>query len=371
MDARLQKGAEAAQLRRVITDTHAAEAALDALCVRLATLRAEDGALMWRSGGFEAALPGLRHLQGAGDGVEGLIEAFEDCRLSGRPISALVSVKARKAVYDARLHPSADGRSIHVELQDAAERRTDERRRLEDRERLLLTSRVLSVGEMASLVAHELNQPIGAVVNLLRGLKAKLVRGTLTVEAGSAAIDRGVEQALYASGVIARIRSFVDQRQPQVTTLDLAKLARDTLGLLDWEIQRDGVETDIRVPPDLPPVLGDAVMIQQVLVNIARNGVEAMRRIPGERLLRLEAAAGVREVEMRIVDSGPGMDEATAQRIFQPFYSTKSDGMGVGLGVCRSVVELHGGRLWRTSPEGGGSAFHMALPRAPVEHAAA
>ena len=341
--------------------------ALDALGLRVATAEAATGAVLWRSGGFDAALPGLPSLSEPGDQAGGLAEAFGDCRLSGKPIVALVTLRGARSVFDARLAPSADGQRIHVELQDAGERRADERRRLEDRERLLLTSRVLSVGEMASMIAHELNQPIGAVTNLLRGLKAKLARGALTPENGLPAIEKCVEQALYASGVIARIRTFVDQRQPQVAPLDLAKLAADTLGLLDWEIQRDHVDAAIDVPRDLPPVLGDAVMIQQVLVNLARNALDAMRASGQGRRLSLSGRARGAEVEMRIQDGGPGVDEATAARMFQPFYSTKTGGMGVGLGVCRSIVELHGGRLWHSAPPEGGSIFHLALPQAPME----
>ena len=344
--------------------------ALDALGVRLATVVAVDGRVLWRSRGFDAALPGLPSLADPGPEVAGLAEAFDDCRLSGRPVSALVTLRGAKSVYDARLAPSADRARIHVELQDAAERRADERRRLEDRERLLLTSRVLSVGEMASMIAHELNQPIGAVTNLLRGLKAKLARGALTPETGLPAIEKGVEQALYAAGVIARIRTFVDQRQPRVEPLDLDRLARDTLALLDWEIQRDAVDARAESAEAPPPVLGDAVMIQQVLVNMARNALDAMRA-GSVRRLRLSTRARAKEVEVRIADTGPGVDEAVAARMFQPFYSTKSDGMGVGLGVCRSIVELHGGRLWHTpADEGAGSVFHMALPRADLTEAA-
>jgi two-component system, LuxR family, sensor kinase FixL len=111
-------------------------------------------------------------------------------------------------------------------------------------------------------------------------------------------------------------------------------------------------------------VLGDQVMIQQVLVNLARNAIEAMRGEAGERRLSLKARAGAKEVEIRVEDTGPGVEAQAAARMFQPFYSTKDGGMGVGLGVCRSIVELHGGRLWHSPAKAGGSVFHLALPRA-------
>jgi two-component system, LuxR family, sensor kinase FixL len=335
-------------------------AALEALGLRVAAFDAE-GRVTWRTGGFDAALPGLNLADAPG--VAGLAEALADVRLAGKPVSALVTGRGERSVFDARLAPADDG-LIYVELQDAAERQAEQRRRLEDRERLLLTSRVLSVGEMASMLAHELNQPIGSVVNILRGLRAKLARGALTLETGEAALAKGVDQALYASGVIARIRTFVDQRQPRVEPLDLARLARDTLDLLDWEIVRDRVSARADCPEHLPAVLGDAVMIQQVLVNLARNALDAMRAHGPDRRLVVSAEARAREVELAVRDSGPGVDDAAAQRMFQPFYSTKSDGMGVGLGLCRSIVELHGGRLWHTAAADGGSIFHLGLPRA-------
>ena len=345
-----------------LSDTSPVAEALEALEARVAAFDVRDGRMLWRTPAFDAALPGLRNADIPPPGTTGLAEAMADARLASGPISALITAKQFRAVFDARLARSIDGRHVYVELEDAAERQAEQRRRLEDRERLLLSSRVLSVGEMASMLAHELNQPIGAIVNLLRGLKAKLARGTLTAETGEAALAKGIDQALYASSVIARIRTFVDQRQPRVEALDLARLARDTLDLLDWEIQRDRVTATTDLAPALPAVLGDQVMIQQVLVNLARNALDAMRAHGPDRRLTFTARASEREVELCVQDSGPGVAEEAAARMFSPFYSTKADGMGVGLGLCRSIVELHGGRLWHSPAEGEGSIFHLALP---------
>lgn len=343
--------------------------AVEAIGLRLAAFDARDGRLIWRTPGFEAALPGLSCGDAPPPGVAGLAEGLAQARRTAGPITTLVTSRGARSVFDARLSLADDGDRIFLALEDAADRQAEQRRRLEDRERLLLSSRVLSVGEMASMLAHELNQPIGSIVNLMRGLKAKLVNGTLTAERGEAALNKGVEQALYASAVIARIRTFVDQRQPRVERLDLARLARDTLDLLDWEIQRDHVEARTSLPTGLPPVLGDPVMIQQVLVNLARNALDAMRTQVAGRRLVIAGAAGSGEVALEIRDSGPGVSEEVAAKMFSPFYTTKADGMGVGLGLCRSIVELHGGRLWHSPAEGGGSVFHLGLPRAPEEEA--
>ncbi len=336
--------------------------AVEALGLRLAQIAPNSGRVVWRNAAFAQALPNLE----VADALPGLARAVAEAQASGAAKAALVPAADHRRVYDARLAPASDGETVYVVLEDAAERQAAQQRHLEDRERLLLTSRVLSVGEMASMLAHELNQPIGSIVNLLRGMKARLNRGALTAETGAAALDKAAEQALYASGVIARVRSFVDQRQPRVEPLDLARLGRATLDLLDWEIQRDGVEGRTDLPADLPSVLGDQVMIQQVLVNLARNALDAMRGVTEtpRRLTVAAAALATDEVELSIADTGPGVGEEAAAKLFQPFYSTKADGMGVGLGVCRSIVELHGGRLWFTRNPQRGSTFHVALPSA-------
>ncbi len=335
--------------------------ALQSLGARLGAIAADDGRLVWATAGFAEALEGCERPVEA---LEGLEEALDRALRAGEPVSAVVSARQARRVYDARVAPGGDGTLLFVELDDAAERHAAQLRHLQDREQLLLTSRVLSVGEMASMLAHELNQPIGSVVNLLRGMKARLKRGALAEEAGQAALDSAIEQALYASGVIARIRTFVDQRQPRVEPLDIADLARGALDLLDWEIRRDGVTARVEAPQALPVVRGDAVMIRQVLVNLARNALDAMRAAAGpERRLTVRAGlTGQGEVELAVVDTGPGVSEEAARRMFEPFYSTKDAGMGVGLSVCRSIVELHGGRLWLTRNSGQGSTFHLALP---------
>jgi len=328
--------------------------------------------LVWRSDAFADCFSDLT--EGAALAVvearlPGLSQALETARQAGVATALIVQPGGRR-VHEVRLAQS--GERVFVELSDAAERQEAQQRHLADREELLLTSRVLSVGEMATMIAHELNQPIGSIANILRGLKARLQRDALTREIGAEALDRATEQALYASGVIQRVRTFVDQRQPQVQRLDLSRLARNTLELLDWEITRDRVTARAETPADLPPVLGDPVMIQQVLVNLARNALDAMR---GADLSRRELTIAAREIidarqiELTLTDSGPGIPEDASGRVFSPFFSTRSGGMGVGLGICRSIIELHRGRLWFSPAPEGGSVFHIALPLAVAETA--
>ncbi|MBI1682734.1 sensor histidine kinase [Caulobacter hibisci] len=336
--------------------------ALEALDLAVAAF--EDAAaprLAWRTAAFARLTPDLAPGRAP---TGGLLAAVEAAR---RGEGGLHPVALDGQAFEARA-TAGEGR-VHLILASAAERQQAEARRLADRERLLLTSRVMSVGEMATMIAHELNQPIGSIANIARGLKARLSRDALSKEEGVEALDRAAEQALYASGVIQRMRSFVEQRQPQVEPLDLPRLVRATLDLLDWEIARDKVTARARFDA-LPPVLGDAVMIQQVLVNLARNGLDAMRGQSGPRRLTIAARpmdGSDRMVALTVADSGPGVDADAAGRMFSPFFSTKPGGMGVGLGICRSIVELHRGRLWHAPGPEGGTVFHIALPAARQE----
>jgi len=285
------------------------------------------------------------------------------------------------------------------------------RRHLEDRERLLFTSRSLAVGEMASTLAHELNQPIGTVANVLRGMRALLTApragharpaplgGSSTVaephvlEARGAANEPGPEgvapgggapsaqlldgvqlaldQALFAARIIARIREYTHSRQPRRDRLDLAAVLRDSVALLDWEIQRDGVQLQRTLTGEACHVLGDEVMLQQLFVNLLRNALEAMRDNPPDALGRATRRLALGLVvergmaQLTVCDNGCGLPKDSQDQLFVPFQSTKPNGMGIGLNVCRSFVELHQGRLWFTpndAPSERGCTFHVALP---------
>ena len=349
--------------------------AVEALGESLVVLDPAAGVIVWAAPAAATQLPKLAAgtpIATVTDLLDGLGAAL---RAAGdTPVRARLVHTETGAVYDATLtgRRAAGGARVYLRLEDAAERQQAQSRHLADRERLLFTSRALSVGEMASTLAHELNQPLGSIANLLRGLKARAERGPLTDAVAGPALAKAVEQVHYASAIIARIREYVHARQPRREPLDLSRLARTALDLLDWEIGRDGVRTATRLPADLPPVLGDEVMIQQVVTNLARNAIEAMRTCdPADRELTIEAAADDgRHIEMRIRDRGPGVDGSDADRLFAPFFSTKAGGTGMGLNICRSIVELHRGRLWFTPTQGGGTTFHIALPieSIPIPH---
>jgi two-component system sensor kinase FixL len=237
-------------------------------------------------------------------------------------------------------------------------------RQLDDREQLLFTSRVFSVGEMATTLAHELNQPIGAAANLLRGLRSRLSRRSSSMNAEEAqALDRAIEQVMFAARVIQRIREFTHSHQPRHTRLDLTAMLRASASLLDWDLRRSRARLALELPDGAVQVRGDAVMLQQVVVNLMRNGLDAMRADPPEKpQLSLRLITRAHEVEVQVCDNGCGLNDETAAKLFVPFASSKPTGMGIGLSICRSFVELHQGRLWFTRNADRGATFHVSLP---------
>ncbi len=260
----------------------------------------------------------------------------------------------------------------------AAEQAEAARRHLADREQLLFTSRALAVGEMAATLAHELNQPIGTVANVLRGLRMRLQQPLPNAAAQTQLLEGvqlALDQALFAARVIARIRDYTHVRQPRLQALDLAQVARTAAGLLDWELQRQQVALALDFTPSPCPVLADETMLQQVFVNLLRNALDALRDNPATHppQLRLVLATERGQAVLSVHDNGCGLPKDAQDQLFVPFQSTKPNGMGIGLNICRSFVEQHQGRLWFSPPESAqnsaqtgtqarGTSFHVALP---------
>ncbi|ATD66318.1 hypothetical protein CNR27_01700 [Luteimonas chenhongjianii] len=230
-------------------------------------------------------------------------------------------------------------------------------------EKLLFTSRMMSVGEMAATLAHELNQPLAAIVNYLNG-SLRLVSqagGPVQVER---ALMAARTQAEHASAVIARVREFVRAREPRRDAQDLPLIVDTVLELLRLEAERMQLRVELALAGGLPAVYADRVMVEQVLLNLVKNAIEAMREVPAaQRGLRIEARVNLDgDVEVRVCDRGPGLSQAESEQLFSPFYTTKSDGLGIGLAICRSIIEYHEGRLFFEARDGGGSVFGFTLP---------
>lgn len=232
-------------------------------------------------------------------------------------------------------------------------------------EKLLFTSRMMSVGEMAATLAHELNQPLAAIVNYLNG-SLRLVDQAGGPPQVQRALQAARTQAEHAAAVISRVREFVRAREPRRDAQDMTAIVHTVLELLRLEAERLQLRIDLALAPALPAVYADRVMVEQVLLNLVKNAIEAMREVPAaQRGLRIEGRRTLDdEVEIRVCDRGTGMSPAEQGQVFSPFFTTKTDGLGIGLAICRSIIEYHEGRLFLEAREGGGSVFGFTLPLA-------
>ncbi len=219
------------------------------------------------------------------------------------------------------------------------------------------------MGELTATMAHEINQPLAAVVTNGEAALRWLKRPVPDLGEVTDALGRAVANGKRAAEIVARIRGFLKKAPPRRESLDLPEMIAEAAQLLDRELARQAVSLVTEAGPDLPRVRGDRVQLQQVVVNLMVNGIQAMAATSGRaRVLTLRSTwQDDGQVRVDVTDTGDGIAPEARERIFQPFYTTKADGMGMGLAICRSTVEAHGGRLW-ISEAGPGAAFHMLLP---------
>jgi PAS domain S-box-containing protein len=227
---------------------------------------------------------------------------------------------------------------------------------------LAQATRVRSLGEMATGIAHEVSQPLAAMITNARAGIRK-IDGTCEVEEMRAVLQDIVADGQRASGVITRIRGLVKHTPMRLTRLDVADVIEDVAGLSAPMLRQHQIKLDVDRRRDLPPVTGDRIQLQQVLLNLVINATDAMRSVNDRsRVLEIRAEERDGAVRIRVQDSGPGLTEASVRRIFTPFFSTKPEGMGVGLSISRSIVEAHGGRLELAANTSNGATFELELP---------
>jgi two-component system sensor kinase FixL len=246
-------------------------------------------------------------------------------------------------------------------VRDLTERQHTERRLHELQDRLLHVARVRSMGQMAAALAHELNQPLAATANYARAALRLLATAEPDLERAREAIDRAVEQTMRSGEVIRRLRAFLARGKAASQAEPLATLIEEASALALVGVQEHDIKVLIRLDSDLPHVFVDRVQIQQVLLNLIRNAVEAMEG-SDVRVLTVAVKKADDHVRVTVSDTGQGIPAETAAKLFQPFVTTKADGMGIGLSVCRTVVEASGGRLWMEQNSPTGCAFHFTLP---------
>ena len=263
-----------------------------------------------------------------------------------------------------------DGRLVQmlVATDITARREADEQLHRQEL-KLQHSSRLVTMGEMASSLAHELNQPLTAISNYCMGLSAR-IRGmkakghTPDPDLMLDALQKTSAQAERAGEVIRRIRNFVKRSEPERRTCSANDIAAEALGLAQIDAARQRVRIQSEIARDLPPLLADPILLQQVLINLLKNAIEAMRDLgPGsQRLALVQVRRAGDAIEFAVTDRGPGIRGDLQERLFEPFFTTKTEGMGIGLNICRSIVESHQGRLWADRPNEGGTRFTFTIP---------
>lgn len=258
-----------------------------------------------------------------------------------------------------------DGRVVRMGIAtDITERKQTAEVSRQQAERLQRTSRLITMGEMASTLAHELNQPLSAIANYCMGCVTRIQSGNAREEDVLAAMQKASFQAERAGKIIRRIREFVKKSEPRRSAVQISDVLDDAIGFAEIDARRMRSRIVSEVDADLPAVFADRIMIEQVVLNLVKNGLDAMSDQPPEqRVLVVRASAlGPRAVEVTVIDRGHGIGEEERARLFTPFYTTKSEGMGMGLNICRSIIEFHDGRLVVDENPEGGTIFSFTLP---------
>ena len=251
-----------------------------------------------------------------------------------------------------------------------------DRKRFEDlnrrqQEKLQASARLATMGEMASTLAHELNQPLAAISSYTTGaynlLDTDAARnGQVNIDLLKGALEKANAQAQRAGHIIRSVHTFVKRRDPTREPVDLAQLIDSVIPLVELQSRQHFVVIQTEVETDLPQVLADPVMLEQVLLNLTRNAIEAMQDVaPERRVLRILAGRDPQtpaNVSVSVIDQGHGVPSEVGERLFSPFFSTKAEGMGMGLNICRTAIEFHGGALGYADNPDGGTIFRFSLP---------
>jgi two-component system sensor kinase FixL len=257
---------------------------------------------------------------------------------------------------------SSDQRFFTGFVRDLSERQVTEARLQELQSELVHISRLTALGEMASTLAHELNQPLSAIANYLKGTRRLLEKnGDGRSATMREALDKAAEQALRAGQIIRRLRDFVSRGESEQRVEGLAKLVEEAAALALVGAKEHGIRVRFQFDPKVDLVLADRVQIQQVLLNLLRNAVDAMIDADRRELTVTTRALADDAVEVAVADTGPGIAEEIAGQLFQPFITTKPHGMGVGLSISRTIIEAHGGGILAEPNPGGGTVFRFTL----------
>jgi len=254
---------------------------------------------------------------------------------------------------------------------DVTERRLAEEQARQRQAELAHVARLSTFGEMTTTLAHELNQPLGAIANYSQACWRTLKANTDAPEMLFSALEQITAQARRAGEIVRRLRMFVRKSDGMRRPTDINALVTETLQFIETDTRERRVQLQLDLATALPVVHVDAVQVQQVLLNLIRNAIEAMNGVSRDArtLIICTQLASESSLRLRVRDTGPGLDEVAMQRVFESFYTTKPHGVGMGLSISRSIVETHGGRIWVEAPADGGVEFNFTLPLHPMYNA--
>lgn len=288
---------------------------------------------------------------------------------AGVPFESEVRIRGREGSYRWFLVRSLPQRAegghilhwygIHI---DVEEQHTAQQNLVLAQDDLSRLARTLSLAEMAASIAHELNQPLTAVVTHAYACRNWLHAEPPNLERATATAEKIVQESTRASAVVKRVRALFRKEDHERGPVDLNRLIHDMIRLLRDDAIRRGVVIRLALAPDLPPLEADPIQLQQVLLNLIGNGMDAMGDTAAPRELEIRTQQhSASEILVAIEDHGPGIDPVVAGRLFEPFFTTKPQGIGMGLAICRSIVEAHDGKLWAGNSERGGAVFQFTL----------
>jgi C4-dicarboxylate-specific signal transduction histidine kinase len=302
-----------------------------------------------------------------------LVKGEIDSRLLSRSLRyAIERKKAEAALQAARdelekrvEERTAELRAANVRLQrEIADRKLTEEKEREHREQLARVSRLNTMGEMASVLAHEMNQPLTAIVGYTRSSLRRLRADPWNAVELAQMLEKVAGEAKRGGEILKRLRRLVRKRLPERLRFDVNDAVREVLAMIEPEARTQEVSVSFQTRQETLPVFADRIQIEQVLLNLVRNGIEAMADRE-TKLRELTVTSGMKEagtVEVTVSDSGRGGAISDLGKLFEPFFSTKPAGLGMGLSISRTIIETHGGRLVASPSVGGGLAFRFMLP---------
>src|SRR5215469_10981983 len=261
-------------------------------------------------------------------------------------------------------HPVFDESGNLAEFVGTVMEVTERRRAEEEQQALARANRIMTMGQLTASIAHEVNQPIAAMITNAQAALRWLDRQPPDPEEVGQALGRIVKDGRRAGAVIGRLRALVAKAPPRTDRLDINDTILEVVGMTRTEMRRNGVSLRTQLAPDLPVIQGDRVQLQQVMLNLILNALEAMSEaVEGSRELLISSEeAGADSVRVAVQDTGPGLIPESFEHVFDAFYTTKPSGMGMGLSICRSIIEAHGGRVWATTNRPRGAGFQFTLP---------